>query len=271
MLVVSILSFKGGVGKSTTAVHLAASAYQRGFRVLVIDLDFQGSAAQKLMGPLFQPASGAGHWLNDTPFEEIVIRARPNDHFTPSVETACIDLVPGEASLEFTEVQLTMKGESTKLVNFLADLDESDRYDLVVIDTHPSNNRLSTNAIHAADVIITPFAAEPDAYHGPANVLRRIQEVEKSSRRQIPTYLLPTMYDTTNGSPSPLFVQAVAEKYGHYPDGKVLPWIMASKIIKSTVTFGQTMYEFRPGHATTKQYDRILDIIQEISQATYAA
>jgi cellulose biosynthesis protein BcsQ len=163
---------------------------------------------------------------------------------------------------------MTMKGLAHRLLHFLVDLEEQGRgYELVIVDTHPSDDRLSLNAVHAADMVISPFAAEPDAYIGPRNVMVRLQEIEQDNRRQIPVYLLPTMYSQKNGSPSADFVAAVNSRWGTYPDGLVLPHIMDSDVIKSTVSFGQTMYEYRPGHRTTEQFDRILDIVQEVSYA----
>lgn len=267
MYIVTMLSFKGGVGKTTSAVHVAASAYERGMRVLLIDLDFQGAVAKRLIHFNYEAEIGAGEWLKEEkPFGKVCIRARPMDSDT-EIHNGSLDIIPGTSYLKEAEIELTMKGESGRLVNLLLDLEETGTtYDLVVIDTHPSDDRLSLNAVTAADMVISPFSAEPDAFIGPKTVLRRIKEIERSQRRTIPVYLLPTRYALKNGSRSAELVDAILRAHGAYPSGLVLPHIIDSDVLKNTGAFAQTIYENRPGHTTGEQYDTVFNIIHESSR-----
>jgi chromosome partitioning protein len=266
MYIVTMLSFKGGVGKTTSAVHLAASAYHRGLRVLLLDLDFQGAAAKRLIHFNYEAELGAGEWLREArSFDQVVVRARPLD---AAGATARLDIIPGSASLKDAEVELTKDGSSRRLNNLLLDLaDAGITYDLVVIDTHPSDDLLTANAVDAADVVLCPFSAEPDAYIGPKTVLQRLKKAEREQRRKIPVFLLPTQYSLKNGSQSYDLVEAVVRAYGRYPEGLVLPHIIDSDVLKNTGALAKSIYESRPGHATALQYDTVFDIILESANA----
>lgn len=266
MYTVTLLSFKGGVGKTTSAVHIAASAYEKGFRVLLIDLDFQGAVAKRLVHPNYEAKIGAGEWLKgDVSFSEVCLRTRPRED---EERVGLIDMVPGTSFLRDAEIYLTAKGDAGWLINRLIEMKEGGlEYDLIVIDTHPSDDRLIVNAVAAADVVISPFSAEPDAYIGPKTAISRLEEISSTRRRQIPVYLLPTRYSLKNGSESKRLVEAVERVHGTWPNGLVLPHIIDSDVLKNTGAKGESIYESRPGHATAEQYNRIFEIIEETDHA----
>lgn len=186
--IVAVANFKGGVGKTSTAAHLAMSAALDGYRVLVIDLDSQGSMTSILNGqvedewqtvfPMIarhyaqhlrvenQRRAGQGEPpqpLDDTLTEALDIS--PSDLVRPT-HWPNIDLIGAQLNLYWSEFQIPvwrMAGRGWKLWDALGDtLAESgllDTYDLVVLDTPPALGYLTINGLAAADILIVPTGA----------------------------------------------------------------------------------------------------------------
>jgi chromosome partitioning protein len=177
---------KGGVGKTTTVVNLAAYLALSGTSTLVIDLDPQGNATSGLgVDRRSLDRSVYDALINRVPIGELVVRtAIPG-----------LDLVPAASALSGAEVELVgLPARERRLSASLADLD--DRYERVLIDCPPSLGLLTVNALTAADGVLIPIQTEYYALEGLSQLVNTIRMIREglNPRLEIDGVLL-TMYD----------------------------------------------------------------------------
>ena len=177
---------KGGVGKTTTVINLAAYLALSGTRTLVIDLDPQGNATSGLGTDRRTIQRSSYEILVDrTPISEVVTRT--------SIDG--LDIVPSAPALSGAEVELVgATGRERRLAASLADLDG--RYDRVLIDCPPSLGLLTVNALTAADGVLIPIQTEYYALEGLSQLVNTIRRVREglNPRLEIEGVVL-TMYD----------------------------------------------------------------------------
>lgn len=162
--VYAVTNQKGGVGKTTTAVNLAACLAEAGERTLVVDLDPQANAT-----------SGLGQSANGTSTYDLLDGA-PLDAVVHETRFRNLDLVPSRPDLAGAAVELAQRaGGETYLEKSLRDAHE--RYAFVFVDCPPSLGPLTVNALAAADRVIVPVQCEYYALEGLAQLLRSIELV----------------------------------------------------------------------------------------------
>jgi chromosome partitioning protein len=230
--VLAISALKGGVGKTTTAVNLAAAAARAGRRVLLVDVDPQGSVAPSLG---VEPESGLDLWLSgDLAFDEVVLReARPG-----------LDVVTAGERLLDAEEHLREKGKEKRKHRLGRRLEEiaakgKDEYELVVLDCPPSVSLLLENAYLAADEIVLP--AKLDYLSLPALDKTRAYAKALDAEREKPLRIagiLPTFYDLrTHVSDDVL--DALRDKFS-----KILSPIRINAALAEAPSQGKTIFEF---------------------------
>jgi chromosome partitioning protein len=168
-VVLALVNHKGGVGKTTTAVNLAAVAGDRGSRTLLIDLDSQASASLSVGVPRrrFAP-SVADALLYGMPVARVVRRGALHG----------VDLITGAIELANTDLVLAdVPGRERCLRNLIAPLRPS--YDLIFIDTPPGVSLLSVNAIVACDAFIVPVTPQFLAVEAVATLLERLDKLRR--------------------------------------------------------------------------------------------
>lgn len=223
MKTIAIYHNKGGVGKTTTVVNLAAALAKRGLRVLVVDLDSQANTTFAMGLAAFEDEEqddladrNVGHLLlqSDSYFVENVVR---KSRFCDPA----IDVVPSHISLMGLEAPLNAKANGNyALMSKLARVQQ--RYDAVLIDTPPSLNLFARVALVAADHVIIPSDLKPFANQGLLNVQQLIKDVNDArgiaGKPPLDVLgVLPTKISTNAGfvkASLPRRRQVVTERYG---------------------------------------------------------
>ncbi|MEE9347250.1 MAG: AAA family ATPase [Robiginitomaculum sp.] len=189
MRIIAIVNQKGGVGKTTTAINLAAALAEQGKRVLLVDIDPQGNAS-----------TGLGVMRADrslTSYDVIVDGADINDAI---YETAVegLTLLPSDMDLSGAELELgAAQGRTTKLKEALAALHK--KPDFVLLDCPPSLSLLTVNALTAAHSVIVPLQCEFYALEGLSQLLQTVEMAKGSLNPDLVIEgVMLTMYDPRN-------------------------------------------------------------------------
>lgn len=187
--IIAVTNQKGGVGKTTTTVNLAASLAMAGRRVLLVDLDPQGNAT---MG------SGVDkRQLTATVYHVLVAGTSIADVRRRS-ESGGYDVVPANRDLAGAEVEMVdLEHRETRLKDAL--LAVADRYDFILIDCPPALNLLTVNGLCAAKAVMIPMQCEYYALEGLSDLVNTVKKVRANLNPELEIEgLLRTMYDPRN-------------------------------------------------------------------------
>jgi chromosome partitioning protein len=167
-----VFNQKGGVGKSSIAVNMAAASAQRGLKTLLIDLDVQGNSTQYLMGESAESLPGVEQFFQN--HLSLYSRDSVTDliHQTPYAD---LSIMPSGRGLLELEHKLESRYKMYKLKEALVELTEFDR---VYIDTPPALNFFSRSALIAADRVLVPFDCDTFSKHALYQLLETIQEIQ---------------------------------------------------------------------------------------------
>ncbi len=190
--IIAVANQKGGVGKTTTAINLAASLVDAGMRVLVVDLDPQGNASTGL---------GIDAADRDTTVYDLLIDDAPLSEVVRETEIDNLSIIPATVDLSSADIELISNEKRSFLLHDALRQTAMDAYawDYVLIDCPPSLNLLTVNAMIAAHSVLIPLQSEFFALEGVSQLMLTIREVRQSANPQLRIEgIVLTMYDRRN-------------------------------------------------------------------------
>jgi len=245
--VISVTNQKGGVGKTTTSINLAASLVKRGKRIMLIDMDPQGNASV-----------GCGVDLNEiesTIYDVLLLDSSVKDAI---VKTECgVDVLTANGDLAGAQVELLNEiGRELRLQKALEPV--QDDYDIIFIDCPPALNVLTINALVASNSVMIPMQCEYFALEGLSALIATIRKIRETLNPQLRIEgLLRTMFDKRNS----LSKEVSKQLQTHFGD-KVYETIVPRNItLAEAPSYGEPVISYDPSSKGAKAYIALADEI----------
>ncbi len=244
--ILAIINQKGGVGKSTTAVNLAAALGNKGKEVLLVDLDPQGNAT-------------SGYGIDkrglDTCVYNVLLGETPVEDVILSCVCKGVDVLPSTISLAGAEVELVNEmARENRLKSALGSL--RGRYDYILIDCPPSLGLLTINALVAADKLLIPIQCEFYALEGVTKLLDSMKRVKGMLNPSLDIFgIVMTMYDSRTN----LARQVVDEVRGYFGDQVFETQIPRTVKLSEAPSYGQSILEYAPDNRGAQAYNDLAD------------
>jgi chromosome partitioning protein len=243
MKIVAIANQKGGVGKTTTAVNLGAALAELGKRILLVDLDPQANATSSF---------GLQGVEDISLYEPLLGEASITEKILPTQREGLF-IVPADLDMAGAEVEIArMPNHLTRLAETLKPLHTDQTFDFVFLDCPPSLGILMSNALAAANELLTPIQCEYFALEGLVKIVRLIEQVLDSGaneRLQLGGIVM-TMFDARTN----LSQQVVADVRKHFAERVYQTVIPRSVRLSEAPSFGKSILEYAPNGPAAQAY-----------------
>jgi chromosome partitioning protein len=245
---IAVFNHKGGTGKTTTSVSLAAGLAARGQRVLLVDTDSQGNVAVSLGASCERSLYHV--LVMGLAVADAVQKVRPG-----------LDLLPSNETLAAAELYLAGRQNRDRVLSQRMG-DIGDAYDFVIVDCSPSLSLMNQNALVLADGVLVPVACDYLSLVGVRQVIRTVKNVNTLLRHPLQIWgVLPTFYDAR----AKICVEALETLRSHFGERCLAPVRISTKL-KEAPAQALSIFEHAPGTNAAQDYDAVCEALVATTQ-----
>jgi chromosome partitioning protein len=252
MPILGVINQKGGVGKTTTAINLAAALAMLDRRILLVDLDPQANAS-----------SGLGVVEPSATIYDVLVGKVSARQVTTDSSIRNLKLLPASADLAGAAVELDATTDNMKLLS-KALLAVRPNYDFVIVDSPPSVGALTLNSLAAADMLIIPLQAEYYALEGIAKMTETVERVKASLNPDLNILgILVTMFDNR----TKLSKEVEDNVRKHFGDLVFTAVIPRNVRLAEAPSYGQSVFEFAAESQGAEAYRNLaMEVLERVSR-----